>query len=234
MMLVTTSRKPGQLTRAMARTVADALGAAYLNRGKAGVDAVMAQAEKAGAKRVLFIWERKGNPSRMVVFDLEKAAQNADTQEKAGEGRQRTVQSGQKHPENQENEETAEKEKNKKIKESDGENEPGSQGEEKTDENDRNGDESQENDPENESEGHDGQKEEESGWLLPEVGIRGAVYHRRPIRHKGATIQTQDAFGEAVASLLHSQKGPNQIVLSRFGLKVIVDSELVLELKFRV
>ncbi len=196
MMLITTSRKPGQLTRAMARTVADALGAAYLNRGKAGVDAVMAEAEKAGASRVLFIWERQGNPSRLVVFDLEKAA--------------RLTQAQKKDDPIAKNLEKAEK------------NEPDGQGD----------DESPKAD-ENEPEGDGEQITEETGWLKPEVGIRGAVYHRRPIRHKGAQIKAEDTFGEAVAALLHNQKGPNQIVLSRFGLKIITDSDLVLELKFR-
>ncbi|MBI4360370.1 hypothetical protein HY572_01205 [Candidatus Micrarchaeota archaeon] len=69
MMLVTTSRKPGQLTRSVARTLAKAFGAEYLNRGKAGMDSVLGHAETLGISHVLFVWEKNGNPARLVAFD---------------------------------------------------------------------------------------------------------------------------------------------------------------------
>lgn len=69
MMLVTTSRKPGQLTRAVARALAKAFGAEYLNRGKAGMDSVLGHAETLGISHVLFVWEKNGNPARLVAFD---------------------------------------------------------------------------------------------------------------------------------------------------------------------
>ncbi|MDP2717561.1 MAG: hypothetical protein Q8P02_02350 [Candidatus Micrarchaeota archaeon] len=71
-MLITTSRKPSDQVKAMARTLAKGLGAHYHNRGKAGVEAVLTEAEKKGASRVLFLWARHGNPDRIVVFDAEK------------------------------------------------------------------------------------------------------------------------------------------------------------------
>ncbi len=72
MMLVTTSRKPSDQVKAMARTLAKGFGAHYHNRGKSGVNAVLAEAEEKGATRVLFLWARHGNPDRIVVFDGEK------------------------------------------------------------------------------------------------------------------------------------------------------------------
>lgn len=69
MMLVTTSRKPGQLTRAVARTLAKGFGAEYLNRGKAGMDAVLGHAEKLGISHVLFVWEKHGNPAKLLAYN---------------------------------------------------------------------------------------------------------------------------------------------------------------------
>ncbi len=215
MMMITTSRKPSQQTRAIARTLADALGAGYLNRGKSGVESVLAEAEKAGAGKVLFVWERHGNPSRLVGFDLEKAGQSIANPPQTPQGE--TEENKKKDSKNLEKEEkgTGEEKKNEKV-----------------DENDFR-DENEKEDASEDAIDAETQKEAQSGWLSPEVGIHGAVFNRRPIRHKGARIIAQDPFGEAVAGLLDARDGPNQILLSRSGLKIVVDTDLVLELKFR-
>ncbi len=59
--LVTTSRKPCQDTRSVARLLARLIGGVYFSRGKASFDSVMQEAESAGTKRVLFIGESHGN-----------------------------------------------------------------------------------------------------------------------------------------------------------------------------
>lgn len=75
MMLVTTSRKPGQLTRSVARALSQILGGRFQNRGKSGFEEMAAMAERHGLSRILFVWEKNGNPDRLVFFDLEKAAE---------------------------------------------------------------------------------------------------------------------------------------------------------------
>jgi len=211
MMMITTSRKPSQQTRAIARTLADALGAGYLNRGKSGVGSVLAEAEKAGAGKILFVWERHGNPSRMVGFDMHPEVQDPKNGPETNKNREEYASKIDKKDEKG----VAKEKKGEKIKES--------QLEAQLDENDDlNGDKADES-----------EKETQSGWLSPEVSIHAAVFNRRPIRHKGARIIAQDPFGEAVAGLLDARDGPNQILLSRSGLKIVVDTDLVLELKFR-
>lgn len=60
-MLVTTSRKPSQNTRTIARLLARLLGSIYFSRGKASFDVLVSEAEKSGFKRVLVIGEDHGN-----------------------------------------------------------------------------------------------------------------------------------------------------------------------------
>jgi hypothetical protein len=66
---VTTSRKPGRITRRVARTLALLLGARYENRGKRSLSEVAAQAAKHGLARILFLHEAKGNPSRLALWE---------------------------------------------------------------------------------------------------------------------------------------------------------------------
>jgi|GEM_PF-6237237 len=219
MMLITTSRKPGQLTRSVARSLADALGAGYLNRGKAGVQSVLGEADEMGADKVLFVWERHGNPSRLVAFDMAKARQMHEAEERQEKEKQDARgKEGQRGKENQEIQNATE--------DADENDEPDAEaGEDEEDE------QSQEDADETGQE--TASEPEQTAWMKPEVAIRGIVYHRRSIRRKGARIKLEDPFGERVAGLLEAAEGPNQIVLSRFGLKVLVDNGLVLELKFR-
>ncbi len=231
MMFITTSRKPGQLTRAIARTLADALGGHYLNRGKAGVQSVLGEADEAGADKVLFVWERYGNPSRLVGFDMVKAremhAKDEKESEAAGhekeEGKEKES-AGKEEKEIEEDEVDGDQDvENPKVDEGNEDNEPGGKDEE-TGEQDK---------AKHLEKGRKDETPEETAWMKPEVGIHGVVFQRRSIRRKGATIKVQDPFGERVAGLLQPAEGPNQIVLSRFGLKIFVDSDSVLELKFK-
>ncbi len=72
MIYVTTSRKPSQATRRLAKWLALLFGGESENRGKRGVGEVVERASRKGFLRVLFIYEAKGNPSKLVFFDEEK------------------------------------------------------------------------------------------------------------------------------------------------------------------
>ncbi|MBI5225680.1 hypothetical protein HY994_00385 [Candidatus Micrarchaeota archaeon] len=273
MMLITTSRKPGQLTRAVARTIASALGAEYLNRGKGGLASVLVEAEKVNASKILFVWERYGNPSRLVGFDMAKANQlqdEADTQAKEIKARKEadeddddvtdpritpfTLKKPKIRPkkpkleEKSENEDDEETDTDAEEPNSD-ENEGGS--DRKKDDENTAADETAENQDTQGSQigqikqngaengqpgvqtGQPQTAEPETPWLKPEIGIHGVVFNRHPIRHKGASIKVEDPYGERAAGLLEAKAGPNQIVLSRFRLKITSGDNLILELKFR-
>lgn len=228
MMFITTSRKPGQLTRAIARTLADALGAQYLNRGKAGVQSVLGEADEAGADKVLFVWERYGNPSRLVGFDMIKAREMHAKDEKEAEAAEKEEKgkesAGKEEKEIEEDGIDAEvDEENPEEDEGAKDSQPGAEDEE-----------TEQNKAKHREKGRKkDETPEETAWMKPEVGIHGVVFQRRSIRRKGAVIKIQDPFGERVAGLLQPVEGPNQIVLSRFGLKIFVESDSVLELKFK-
>ena len=65
---VTTSRKPSQLTRKLAKWLAIIFGGETENRGKRSVQETAARAAEKGYSRVLFIYETHGNPNRLVFF----------------------------------------------------------------------------------------------------------------------------------------------------------------------
>ncbi len=69
---LSTCRKPTQLTRKFARLLSLILSAEYENRGKRSVDDICARAEKAGCTKIAFIYEKKGNPSRIQFYDDKK------------------------------------------------------------------------------------------------------------------------------------------------------------------
>ncbi|MGB9577076.1 MAG: hypothetical protein ACP5O3_01430 [Candidatus Micrarchaeia archaeon] len=68
---VTTSRKPSQLTRRLARWLELLLAAEYENRGKKSFDEVRERARTLGLKKILFVYERNGNPDRIAVWDAD-------------------------------------------------------------------------------------------------------------------------------------------------------------------
>lgn len=89
-LLVTTSRKPGQLTRRVARTLALLLGAHYENRGKASVAEVGARAEQLGLLRLMFVYEAHGNPARLAFWQggwLEQEFRITGVREASAKGR---------------------------------------------------------------------------------------------------------------------------------------------------
>lgn len=61
-LLVSTSRKPNQYTRTLARQLAHALRAGFENRGKRALSEMVAIAEQKGLTRLLLVYERHGNP----------------------------------------------------------------------------------------------------------------------------------------------------------------------------
>ncbi len=241
-MLITTSRKPGQLTRAIARTLANGMGAEFLNRGKSGVDSVFAEAEKLGVSKVLFVWERNGNPSRLVAFDMEKAAEMPDPQNegegdegKEGEAEERERNAGgnkmgdrgkggQSGVSGGEGRSKASKTGGAEIEGLGGE--AGGNGEDDEGRRRKGG-----KGKNKEREGGQGGAEDPA-WLKPELRLGGAVFPRIPVRRKGCRVVAEDAFGKEAAKLFSPSEGPNKILLSRFGLKLYLEGELLLELRF--
>ncbi|MFH0836131.1 MAG: hypothetical protein V1834_03140 [Candidatus Micrarchaeota archaeon] len=61
-LFVSTSRKPSQHTRTLARQLAHALRATYDNRGKRSLSEVAAIAEQKGLTRLMIVYEKHGNP----------------------------------------------------------------------------------------------------------------------------------------------------------------------------
>lgn len=72
MIFVSTSRKPSQETRRLARWLALLAGGETENRGKRSVGEVAARAAVRGFSRVLFIYEKHGTPRELVFFDEDK------------------------------------------------------------------------------------------------------------------------------------------------------------------
>ena len=66
---VTTSRKPSQGTRSLARWLARFLGGECENRGKRSLAEIVERAEAAGFKRLLFVYESHGNPSELSFYE---------------------------------------------------------------------------------------------------------------------------------------------------------------------
>ncbi len=65
---VTTSRKPSQLTRRVARYLGRVIGK-YENRGKRSLAEVASRADAAGYSRLLLVYEKKGNPSELSFYE---------------------------------------------------------------------------------------------------------------------------------------------------------------------
>lgn len=68
-MLITTSRKPSQQTRTIARFLAGLLGGRYFSRGKASFESVLGEADSQGFKRVLFVGEDHGNVGSLSFWE---------------------------------------------------------------------------------------------------------------------------------------------------------------------
>lgn len=70
MIYITTSRKPSQLTRRIARYLGRVFGT-YENRGKRSMAEIVARANTAGYTRIMFMYEKKGNPSELSFYEDE-------------------------------------------------------------------------------------------------------------------------------------------------------------------
>ncbi|VVB65897.1 putative Brix domain-containing ribosomal biogenesis protein [Candidatus Gugararchaeum adminiculabundum] len=72
-MLVTTSRKPGVLTKRLCRALAFFLPfGKYENRGKAGVGDFVEKARELGKTRLLMVYESHGNPEKIVLIEISR------------------------------------------------------------------------------------------------------------------------------------------------------------------
>lgn len=69
-MYITTSRKPSELTRRVAKNIAHLIGL-YENRGKKSVKEVVSRADDLGYSRIMVISEAKGGPSSLTFISNE-------------------------------------------------------------------------------------------------------------------------------------------------------------------
>ena len=70
-MYITTSRKPSDPTRKLARLVANFIGT-YENRGKKSIDEVVTRADELGDNRIMMLTERQGNPNSISFISIGK------------------------------------------------------------------------------------------------------------------------------------------------------------------
>ena len=69
--IISTSRKPSQITRRFAQFLKHYFNATYINRGKTSFTKVMNQAKQHENSILLIITETKGNPSNIDIYTLE-------------------------------------------------------------------------------------------------------------------------------------------------------------------
>lgn len=75
-LVISTSRKPTQITRRFAQFLKHYYNAVYINRGKSSFSKVVNQAKSYDDSLLLVITETKGNPSSINVYDLNDDAEN--------------------------------------------------------------------------------------------------------------------------------------------------------------
>src|SRR3989338_2795011 len=71
MLYVSTSRKPTQQTRILAKWLAGLLGGGWEKRGKRSVTEIAARMQEKGFKRAVFVYEKHGNPNSLNFLDVE-------------------------------------------------------------------------------------------------------------------------------------------------------------------
>ncbi len=71
LLYVSTSRKPSQKTRSLARWLERLFGGESENRGKRSVREIAARMEAKGFKRAVFVYEKHGNPFSLNFLDAE-------------------------------------------------------------------------------------------------------------------------------------------------------------------
>lgn len=75
-LVISTSRKPTQITRRFAQFLKHYFNAVYINRGKASFNKVVNQARNYENSLLIIITETKGNPSSINIYDLNSDAEN--------------------------------------------------------------------------------------------------------------------------------------------------------------
>ncbi|RAP51642.1 MAG: hypothetical protein BZ138_04740 [Methanosphaera sp. rholeuAM270] len=75
-LVISTSRKPTQITRRFAQFLKHYFNAVYINRGKSGFNKIINQAGTYENSLLLIITETKGNPSNIDVYNLKKDNKN--------------------------------------------------------------------------------------------------------------------------------------------------------------
>lgn len=73
--IITTSRKPSQITRRFAQFIKHYFNATYINRGKTSFNKIVNQIDEDNSKLVV-VTETKGNPSSINVYDTKIDSQN--------------------------------------------------------------------------------------------------------------------------------------------------------------
>ncbi|MBI5228755.1 hypothetical protein HY991_01495 [Candidatus Micrarchaeota archaeon] len=66
---ITTSRKPSQLTRRFVKWLEFLLEGEAENRGKRNIEEIAERARGKGFARILFVYEKKGNPERLCFYE---------------------------------------------------------------------------------------------------------------------------------------------------------------------
>ena len=66
---ISTARKPTQNTRILAKALSRLLKAEYENRGKRSMSDIVQRAENLGCRRLAFIYERHGSPTRIAFYE---------------------------------------------------------------------------------------------------------------------------------------------------------------------
>lgn len=75
-LVISTSRKPSQITRRFAQFLKHYFNGTYINRGKSSFSKVVNQAKQYENALLVIITETKGNPSSLNVYNLEKDSEN--------------------------------------------------------------------------------------------------------------------------------------------------------------
>ena len=76
-LVITTSRKPSQMTRTFSQFLNHFLNATYFNRGKASFTKVVNQTRQYDTSLLVVINQTKGNPSSINVYNLEDSTSEA-------------------------------------------------------------------------------------------------------------------------------------------------------------
>ncbi|MEM4255280.1 MAG: hypothetical protein QXR53_03035 [Candidatus Norongarragalinales archaeon] len=71
MLYVSTSRKPTQQTRTLAKWLARLFGGEYENRGKRSVVEIASRMQEKGFSRAVFVYEKHGSPYSLNFLDVE-------------------------------------------------------------------------------------------------------------------------------------------------------------------